>query len=136
MPATESVEQVVDRLRDVPPLGGTSELVERLVAEGLIGLSAAAKLYGSYRNGTPTTPSAVGRHVMQGVPGPGGSVLKLEAIRLNGRFMTTRQAVLRFFAAQQTPAPGSRPATGALRSPAARTRAATKAAEELERMGA
>jgi hypothetical protein len=74
--------------------------VQRLTGEGLIGMSAAAKVYGEARTGKAPHASTPTRHALNGHRLRNGRVLKLEAIRIAGRLMTTRQAVLRFFAAQ------------------------------------
>jgi hypothetical protein len=113
-------------------------LVDRILTEGPIGLSPAARLCGTYRAGRNVHPSTLSRWHYHGCPLPDGSVVRLEAVRVAGKLMTSRQALIRFIEAQQpqTPAQGESPAAGAVRSPTARTLAATKAAEELERMRA
>jgi hypothetical protein len=107
-------------------------LVERLVAEGPIGMSAAAKLYGTHRGGRPTHPSTPTRHCLKGVPLADGSTLHLEFFRIHGRMMTSRQAVLRFFSAQQR-AVAPQPNPG--RTPTRRQRESLRAEEELKRIG-
>ncbi|MBA4189476.1 MAG: hypothetical protein C0467_15910 [Planctomycetaceae bacterium] len=111
-------------------------LVERLVSEGLISMSAAAKLYGCGHGDAPTHKSTVGRHALRGVKLPNGSHLKLESIRVHGQLRTSRQAVLRFFARQTEAAemPDMNPVM-VPRSPKQRTRAAAKAAAELDSLG-
>ena len=74
--------------------------VQHLSAEGLIGMRAAARIYGEAKDGKPPHASTPSRHAISGVRLRDGRVLKLEVIRIAGRLMTTRQAVLRFFAAQ------------------------------------
>jgi hypothetical protein len=110
-----------------------SETVERLTDEGLIGLSAAARLYGVYRDGKDTSPTTVMRHHVYGVPLRDGSRVHLEAIRISGRLMTSRQAVLRFFAAQNSPETAM--PLQAPQSPRARSRAAVAADAECEALG-
>ncbi|MDB5314017.1 MAG: hypothetical protein JWO38_8219 [Gemmataceae bacterium] len=110
-----------------------SALVERLLAEGPIGMSAAARLYGTYRDGRPTHPSTPTRHHMQGVTLPDGTLVRLEAVRISGRLMTSRAAVARFIAAQQSWAAPQ--VVRAARTPAARSRAADAAAAELDAAG-
>jgi hypothetical protein len=107
-------------------------IVERILTEGPIGMSAAARLYGSFRGGRPTHPTTPTRHHLHGVILPDGQVVRLEAVRIAGRLMTSRAAVARFIAAQQIEQP---PATPPTRSPSARRRASEAAAEHLARAG-
>ena len=108
--------------------------VDRLTAEGLLSLSAVARRMPATRGDRPCHPSTVGRWVMAGTKVSGGRKVKLEAIRLGGKLVTSWPAVLRFLAAQQDH-PQHTDAE-ADRTPARRNRAAEAAAEELERMGA
>lgn len=71
-------------------------LVSRLVSEGLIGLSVAAKLFPPYRNNRPVTPSCLLRWVTEGYKFRNGETIKLESIRLVSRYATSKQAVERF----------------------------------------
>jgi hypothetical protein len=68
-------------------------LVDRILSEGPIGMSAAAKLYGTFRNGRPTHPSTPIRHHLRGVTLSDGRVVRLDAVRISGRLMTSRAAV-------------------------------------------
>lgn len=111
-----------------PPI----ELVERIVSEGPIGLAAAAKLYGVYRGDRPTAPSTPYRHHTKGVPLADGTIVKLEAIRISGRVMTSRAAVLRFFAAQNS-ATNPQPVKNVPRRE--RQAAADAAEKELDALG-
>ena len=52
---------------------------------------------------------------------PDGRTVRLEHVRIGGRLMTSRAAVLRYIAAQQ-PAPDPTPADPPARSPAERRR--------------
>jgi hypothetical protein len=63
---------------------------------------------------------------------PGGRVVRLEAARLAGRWLTSAPALARY-AAAQTPAVETE--TPAPRTPAQRRRASERAARELERVG-
>lgn len=82
------------------PSPETDELVERLTREGFIGMREVARdLYPSGTHyGTPT------RHATRGARLANGTVVRLEAIRVGGKLLTSRAAVLRFFAAQNQPA--------------------------------
>src|SRR4051794_35785765 len=79
----------------------SNDVVTRILGEGAIGMSQAARLCGTFRNGRPTSPSTVSRWANRGVPLPDGRVVKLEAFRLNGRLCTSRAAIIRFINAQQ-----------------------------------
>lgn len=105
--------------------------VQHLSAEGLIGMRAAARIYGEAKDGKPPHASTPTRHAISGVKLHDGRVLKLEVIRIAGRLMTTRQAVLRFFAAQNgdTDPPTAPPVSA---SPRQRTRQQTAASRKLD----
>lgn len=79
-----------------------SDAVDRILSEGALGMSAAARLLGTFREGRPTHPSTVARWHRDGVTLADGRVIRLEAIRVNGRLVTSRGAIVRFIAAQQT----------------------------------
>ena len=110
-----------------------TNLVERILSESPVGMSAGARLLGTFRGGKPTVPSTLTRWAMHGVTLPDGTVLKLEVIRLNGRLLTSKQALIRFIAAQQQMT--TDPTNGSVRSPAARRTAAERAGAELEAIG-
>ncbi len=105
-----------------PP--AAAELVERLTVEGLISMKDAAKLYG--RTTHKSTPT---RHAVKGVRLPNGEVLRLEAIRVSGALVTSRAAVLRFFAAQNQQ-PASTESSQQPPTPKGRRRAAESAAKQ------
>lgn len=109
------------------------DLVEQILAEGPIGMSAVARLCGTYRAGRPTHPSTVTRWAIQGVRLEDGRILKLASIRLGTRLASSKPALIRFLAAQQPNAPDA--VTEANRAPSARQKAADVAAEQLDKMG-
>jgi hypothetical protein len=111
-----------------------TDAITRLIEEGSIGLSQAARLVGTFREGKPTHPGTVGRWILKGIVLPDGRRLKLEGYRLNGRLCTTKAAIIRFIAAQQNPTPPS-DSQPIPRSPAARTRAHANAAKQLDALG-
>jgi hypothetical protein len=106
--------------------------VARLMREGLIGLCQAAELPGTFRDGRPTHPATLTRWIQNGIRLPEGTRLKLEAVRVNGRWATSRAAVVRFLERQQ---PGHVEPTPALRTPTRREREIEKATADLRRMG-
>lgn len=104
-----------------------------LAAEIPIPLAAAAKLIPPGRGGKKTHLSTVLRWILDGAPGPGGARIRLEALRLGGRWMTTREALQRF-AERLTPRLDG-DATTTSRTPGRRQRASDKATRELEKIG-
>jgi hypothetical protein len=85
------------------------------------------------RNGARPTHSCILRWILKGVKGPTGDIIELEAVRLGGRWITSREAIQRF-AERLTPRINSEPAPVA-RTPSQRQRASQRAASELERLG-
>jgi hypothetical protein len=105
-----------------------------ILSETTLGLAEAARRLPSYRRGSPVSPSTLWRWITDGVKLPGGQMVRLEAARLGGRWLTSVEALARF-AAAQTPTfggGGSPPEP----PPAAPTRSrAQRAAEELSKAG-
>jgi hypothetical protein len=102
-----------------------------LEGEQLTGLAAAGRSLPGHRGNAHVSPATVFRWVTKGCRAADGTVVKLEAVRLGSRWLTSREALARFAAALSEPAP----AAPAQRPPAARRRAADRAAEELDRLG-
>jgi hypothetical protein len=102
-----------------------------LANESLIGLAQAAATLPPGRRGKRVHLSTILRWVLKGVKTPTGLV-QLEAIRLGGRWLTSREAMQRF-AERQTPDYAQQIPTP--RSSAASLRAALRAEEALIRMG-
>lgn len=103
-------------------------------SESTISLSEAARLLPPGRRGRPVSLSCVLRWVFSGAPGPSGERVRLEALRLGGRWITSREAMQRF-AERLTPCLESAPQTSTPRTPGARRRNSDRAAEELQRLG-
>jgi hypothetical protein len=104
-----------------------------LSLETPIPLAAAVKLVPPARSGKRCHLSTLLRWIMRGCKAPDGSLVKLEAIRLGNRWMTSRQALQRF-AERLTPRTDSSSAP-APRTAVYRRRASERAAADLERMG-
>jgi hypothetical protein len=85
------------------------------------------------RRGKRLSLSAALRWVLDGVRLPDGQRLKLEAVRVGNKWITSLEALERF-AAAQTPRLDGDPAP-APRTPTARRRASERAAKELEAAG-
>ena len=105
-----------------------------LLAETLISFAQAARLIPPSRRGRPVSPSCVWRWHRSGVKLPDGRVVRLEALKLINRFLTSVQAVHRFIRAQQPeagPAPGPREPARMTRTPGRRQRDSEHALEQL-----
>ena len=96
-------------------------------------LTQAASRIPSVRQGKRTTLSCILRWVLNGARSPDGQIVPLEAVRLGGRWVTSREALQRF-AERLTPQTSDTQASPA-RTPRQRRRAAEIAAKELEKMG-
>jgi len=104
-------------------------------SEQLLSLPQAARRFPPYRQDRPVNPSTLWRWISAGVKLPDGHRIKLGAVRLSGRWLTSVEAIERFIAAQ-TPNPDNTPAEApSPRTPKQRQRASAKAASELEQMG-
>lgn len=118
-----------------------SEALPQVLAEIQTGdglsLSAAGRLFPGHRANGTVDPSTVVRWLTKGMRTGDGRVVKLDAVRVGGRWLTSRGAVARFVAALTAAAdPTSAATTPTPRTPAARNRASEKAAESLKKMGA
>ena len=99
--------------------------------------SLVARRFPSARGAGRIHPQTVVRWIQRGVKAASGRRVKLEAVRVGGRWLTSRGAVARFVAALTAaadPVPAAPPSTP--RTPAARQRAAEQAAAALKKMGA
>lgn len=105
-----------------------------LLRESLIDMAAAGRLI-PRPGGGHVSRWAVARWVSKGVKARGG-VVRLEAVRAGGRWMTSVQAVARFLDAQTEAAAGPAPAPPPkTRTPAQARRAHLKADAELQALG-
>ncbi len=77
------------------------EHIERLIAEGSIGMAEAARMMGTFRDGKRCHTSTISRWCSPGIKLPDGRVIRLEHYRSAGRMMTSRAALIRFIAKQQ-----------------------------------
>jgi hypothetical protein len=96
-------------------------------------LSQAAKLLPPGRRGRPVSLSCLLRWVLDGVRTSNGTV-RLEAVRLGGRWITSVEALQRF-AAAQTPTLGADPIHAVRRPSTVRHRASERAARQLDKLG-
>jgi hypothetical protein len=70
-----------------------------LTSSRRLSIAQAARLYGEFEDGKPTSPETVIRHIKKGCIGPDGSRVHLQGFKLGGRWVTTVDAVERFIAA-------------------------------------
>jgi hypothetical protein len=103
-----------------------------LATETLIPLSGAARRLPSFRSGKPVSFSCLYRWVCHGVRLPSGEWLRLEAVRLGGRWLTSVEALQRFVD-RQTPSLDTSPE--ALRPPATNRRDSERVERELDGLG-
>jgi hypothetical protein len=104
-----------------------------LASEQKIPLAVAAAETTPGRNGKKTHLGTILRWILHGAKAPDGSRVRLAAVRLGGRWLTSREALQRF-AERLTPAldASNQPSS---RGPEERRRASEQAAAELNRMG-
>jgi hypothetical protein len=103
-----------------------------LLCENLISLAQAARRFPPARLGRPVSASTVWRWCRKGVRLRSGVVVRLECVRVGGRWLSSTQALGRF-AARQTPALEDNPPPPS-RSPGRRQRDSERAGEALERL--
>jgi len=110
-----------------------------LLTETLLSFSQAAGRLPSFRKSSktgrpaPITPSCIFRWVVTGVKLADGSLLRLEAVRVGGRWLTSAEALERF-AARQTPTHDDAPQPQ-VRTPGRRQRESERAAKALSARG-
>jgi hypothetical protein len=102
-----------------------------LASETPLTLEQAAATVPPSRGAKRCALSTLLRWVLQGVRGPGGMRVRLEAVRLGGRWLTSREALQRF-TERLTPEPQ---AALPMRTPGQRRRAAERAAVRLQKAG-
>jgi hypothetical protein len=108
-------------------------IMSNLLSEQLLSLSMAAKKIPPYR-GHRTNPSTIFRWIRSGVKLADGHVLKLEALRIAGRWVTSAEAIERFVAAQNQPTDEA-PFQQSPRTPGQRRSASEHAGKQLEKLG-
>jgi Protein of unknown function (DUF1580) len=88
-----------------------------------------AREFQSHRTGRTIGTEAVCRWIQKGVRGPNGNIVKLEAVRIAGRFYSSREALQRFIDAQQDATASALPEPA--RSAGKRMKASERAEQEL-----
>jgi hypothetical protein len=105
-----------------------------ITVETPIPLYTAAGLIPPARNGKKTHLSTLLRWITRGAKAPSGERVRLEAVRLGGRWMTSREALQRF-AERLTPRLDPAAMAGTPPTNGQRRRAAERAAYELDQLG-
>ena len=111
-----------------------SPVLSEIVAGKGLSLTQAAKRFPSARQGRPVHSSCVWRWMRDGVRLRDGLIVRLEAAKISGRWLTSEPALARFIAAQTPPLEGEAP-MGIPRTATKRQRAAERAGQELEVLG-
>jgi len=113
------------------------DVLTEIQSGGGLSLSAAGRLFPAHRGNGTVDPSTVFRWRQKGAKTTDGRLVKLEAVRVGGRWLTSREAVARFVQALTNaadPTSSSTPPTP--RSVGQQQRAAQRAGERLKKMGA
>jgi hypothetical protein len=103
--------------------------------EQLLSLAQVAKLLPPGRQGRPVNFSTIYRWIFTGVRAPDGERVKLEAIRLGGRYLVSREAIERFIERLSTHDVEVSTPPQPARTPTALERAVARADRSLEREG-
>ncbi len=74
--------------------------INPILLENPQGLAALARTLPGYRGKTAIHPATLFRWITSGVMLPNGARLKLEALRIGGRFVSSQAALSRFFERQ------------------------------------
>src|SRR5688572_28045901 len=77
----------------------TPSVFSEIQSGGGLSLSAAGRLFPGHRGGKSVDPSTVFRWVTKGLRTPAGRVVKLAAVRVGGRWLTSNPSVAWFVAA-------------------------------------
>ena len=109
-----------------------SSKIDQLLGESPMPLTSASKMLAEFHGGRPIHVTTLARWIHRGHRTRTGTRIKLEAVRLGGKLLVSRAAILRFIQAQQ-PAEQEPPT---VRSPGERQRADAVARAELEAAGA
>lgn len=102
-----------------------------LSAETPLPLVAAAATIPPARAGKKTHISTLLRWILSGAKAPDGERIRLEAVRMGGRWLTSREALQRF-AERLTPHVGDSPEIAAPRTSSRQQRGAERAGEKLK----
>ena len=110
-----------------------STIATEVLSGSGLSLAQAARRFPPFRNNKPIAPSTVFRWISSGVRLPGGTRIRLEAVRLGGRYLVSEESIVRFIQAQ-TPNFDAAPTT-LPRTLSQCEKDAECAAKELENLG-
>jgi hypothetical protein len=105
-----------------------------LINEVVYSFAKATQFVPPGRNGRKSHISTLLRWATKGAKAPDGTIVRLEAKRLGGRWVTSREAILRFMAAL-TPQMDGEADVHNVRTARSRRRGDEQAAKELDRLG-
>ena len=112
-------------------------IIREILAGDALGISAAAKLFPAHKGQSPTTnPATVWRWLTVGARSASGIVVKLDAARVGGRWLTSRAAIERFVTALTDNTTSPTPIPQPSRSDSQRRRAISAANAKLAAAGA
>jgi Protein of unknown function (DUF1580) len=103
-----------------------------ILSETVISIHEAAAAFPGRQPGKTLNFSTIWRWILKGIRTPDGQVVRLEAVRLGARWVTSREALARFSARLTPTATDSQAAP---RTPTQRQRASARAAKRLEQIG-
>jgi hypothetical protein len=111
-----------------------SQILTEIQSGDGLSLYAVGRLFPGHRGGASVSPATVFRWVKKGTRIPNGRIVRLEAVRIGNRWLTSRNALARFVAtltaaSDVAPTPPSR-------SSSQSARASQAAERELIRRGA
>lgn len=101
-------------------------------SESMLTITQACRILPTGRNGARPQFTTLWRWIRDGLKAPDGHLVKLEAIRIGCKWMTSREALARFF---QRLTPAEQVAPPSVRSPSARNRDAERAGQALAKKG-
>jgi hypothetical protein len=110
-----------------------ADITNEILSGSGLNLGQAARCFPPYRESRPVNPCTIYRWITSGVRLPNGTRLRLEARRVGGRWLTSREAVRRFID-EQTPSIDTASAPRAP-TPTQRAKRAERAAKALEEAG-
>jgi hypothetical protein len=104
-----------------------------LLLEEVYSFAQATRFVPPARNGKKTHISTLLRWAIKGAKAPNGTIVRLEAMRLGGRWVTSREAIQRFMAALTPRLDGGD--GPCVRTATSRQRASESAQQKLEKLG-
>lgn len=110
------------------------QVITEIIAGDALGLGAAARKIPSHRGDGRVNPSTIWRWIVSGSKAADGRVVRLEAARVGGRWLTSSMALARFWNAL-TPVASLATPTPSPRTPSKRQRSIEAAHRKLATAG-